>query len=63
MYVSLPIYKTKCDVATLNVMDRQNAHNGDFCHEGIVGEDSDRETIVFSISHDHITLRIYRGYL
>lgn len=70
MYFLFLICEIKCDATTLNVVDRQNAHSMIVVVRALVElfrlmkreKELNREILAFSISHDHIFVRIYDHY-
>ena len=62
--------KLKCGAAALEVAERQNAYSMALAVRGVVElfryvnreKELDREILVFSISYDHSTMRIYSHY-
>lgn len=63
-------YEVKCGNEALNSTDRQNAHSASVAVKGIVElyrvvsrqNELHRNTLAFSISHDHEVVRIYGHY-
>ncbi len=60
----------KCGAAALDIADRQNAHSMTLAIRALVElfrsvkreKELDREMLAFSVSHDHIAVRIYGHY-
>lgn len=71
MYFPFFTCEMKCDVATFDVVDRQNAHSMTVVVRNIVElykavkreKELHRNILVFSISHDHRSIRIYDHYV
>ncbi|KAL9126546.1 MAG: hypothetical protein Q9217_004426 [Psora testacea] len=70
MYFPFLTCEVKCGAAALDVADRQNAHSMTIAVRAVVKlfryvkreKELNRETLAFSISHDHRTVRIYGHY-
>jgi hypothetical protein len=70
MYFPFLTYEVKCDNAVLDIADRQNTHNMTLILKGYIElfklikreKELHREILVFSISHDDRTVRIYGYY-
>ena len=70
MYFSFFICEVKCDVATFNIANRQNAHNMIFAMKIIIEffkffdreQKIFRKIFAFSMLHDHKSMRIYEHY-
>lgn len=70
MYFFFLACEVKCGAAALDVADRQNAHSMTVVVKEIVKlfkamqreNELHQEILVFSISHDHSTVRIYGHY-
>ena len=62
--------KMKCVNETLNIVDRQNAHSAAVAINAVVElyklmsrqEELNEKILIFSISHDNETVRIYDHY-
>ncbi|KAF2207942.1 hypothetical protein CERZMDRAFT_118922 [Cercospora zeae-maydis SCOH1-5] len=70
MYFPFLTCEVKCGAATLDVADRQNAHNAAIAVRAVVElfravkreKELHREILAFSISHDYRSVRIYGYY-
>ena len=70
MYFSFLTCEMKCDATTFDVADRQNAHSMTLAMRAIVElfklvdreQKLHREILVFSMLHDHRSMRIYEHY-
>ena len=70
MYFPFLTCEVKCGAAALDIADRQNAQNMSVALRALVvlfrsvkrEKELDRETLAFSISHDHTSVRIYGHY-
>ncbi|KAI9670753.1 MAG: hypothetical protein M1817_003863 [Caeruleum heppii] len=70
LYFPFLTCEAKCGAADLEVGDKQNAHSATMAVRGVVElfrlvgreKELDRQPLAFSISHDHINVRIYGHY-
>lgn len=70
MYFSFLTCEVKCDAAALDVADRQNAHSMTVAVRAVVElykavkreKELHQKILVFSVSHDHRSMRIYGHY-
>jgi hypothetical protein len=70
MYFPFLTCEVKCGAAALDIADRQNAHSMTLAVRTVVElfrlikreDEINREILVFSISHDHQSVRIYDHY-
>lgn len=70
MYFPFLTCEVKCGAAALDIADRQNAHSATVAVRAVVElfrlvkreKELDREILVFSVSHDHRSVRIYGHY-
>lgn len=70
MYFPFLTCEIKCGAAALDIADRQNAHSMTLAVRAVVElfrlvkreEEINREILVFSVSHDHRSVRIYGHY-
>ncbi|KAK5708899.1 hypothetical protein LTR17_020262 [Elasticomyces elasticus] len=70
MYFPFLTCEVKCGAAALDIADQQNAHSMTLAVKGVVElfrlakreKEADRVILVFSISHDHSTVRIHGHY-
>ena len=70
MYFPFLTCEVKCSTTALEIADRQNAHSMTLAVRGVVElyravkreKELHREILAFSISHDHMSVRIYGHY-
>jgi hypothetical protein len=70
MYFPFLTCEVKCGAATLVIVDRQHAHSKTLAVRTVVElfrlikreNEINREILIFSISHDHQSIRIYDHY-